>query len=205
MTWERPIESRYLDPLEVIWLATARRLGLTVRRDPAIFSRTDGTGMLWLGPRDDLDADDCVAQMLFHEIAHWITNGVASGQVADWGFPLSDQDDPREYACLRVQAALADRHGLRGMLGPTGQYRQYFDRIPVDALAPMDDPPHTLDEGVILVLATDALRRAGAAPFAGPVDHALTATAALRDVVADFLPAYATEIPDDPLPSLWSR
>lgn len=204
MTWERPVLSRYLDPLELIWLSTARRLGLTVRRDPAIFSRTDGTGRLWLGPRDDLDADDMVCQMIFHELCHWITNGVASFSVEDWGFPLSDADDPREYASLRVQAALADRHGLRGMLGPTGQYRRYFDQIPADPLGPIDDPAHGLDEARILPLARDALVRADTPPFA-PVHDALAATARLRDVVTPFLDTYATEVEDDALPSLWGR
>jgi len=204
MSWQRPIHSRYLDPLELVWLSTARRLDLTIRRDPAIFSRTDGTGMLWLGPRDDLDADDTVCQMIFHELCHWITNGVASRHVEDWGFPLSDADDPREYACLRLQAALADRHGLRGMLGPTGLYRRYFDQLPDDPFGPVADPGHRLDETRIVVLARDALARAEQPPFC-PLHDALAATARLRDVVAPFLDTYATEIEDDELPSLWGR
>ncbi|MCB9665944.1 MAG: hypothetical protein H6732_17695 [Alphaproteobacteria bacterium] len=200
--WERPILSRYLDPLELVWLATARRLGITLRRDPSIFSRTDGSGMLWLGPRDDLDPDDTLCQMLLHELCHWVTNGVDSFHAEDWGFPLTDADDPREHACLRLQAWLADRHGLRGMLGPTGQYRAYFDRIPADPLAPLDD---TALEADIVARAAVAIATVQQPPFWPVLDEALAATAALRATVRPFLAAYATELDDDPLPSLWSR
>jgi hypothetical protein len=202
MSYERPILSRYLDPVELIWLATAQRLGLTVRRDPAIFSRTDGSGMLWLGPRDDLDADDTVAQMLFHEICHWITNGVETFHEEDWGFPLDDADDPREFACLRVQAALADRYGLRGMFGPTGKYRAYFDQIPSDPFDPIDA---SAAEAEIVTITRAVWPRVDRPPFAPHVDAALAATAAVRDTVRPFLEQYATEFDDDGLPSLWSR
>lgn len=205
MTYERPILSRYLDPLELVWLATARRLGLTVRRDPSIFSRTDGSGMLWLGPRADLDADDTLCQMLFHEICHWATNGVASFQAEDWGFPLQDYDDPREFGTLRLQAWWADRHGLRTMFGPTGKYREYFDRIAPGqggALTPLDDSP---GEARILAIAHQAIAVASAPPFAPVVDEALAATAAIKKVVTPFMGDYTTEIDGDVLPSLWGR
>ncbi|MCB9682203.1 MAG: hypothetical protein H6733_12120 [Alphaproteobacteria bacterium] len=199
--WERPVLSRYLDPLELVWLATARRLGITLRRDPSIFSRTDGSGTLWLGPRDDLDADDTLCQMLLHELCHWITNGVDAFTAQDWGFPLDDADDPREFACLRLQAWLADTHGLRGMLGPTGKYREYYDRLGPDALAPLDD---SATEATVVQLAHAAVARVQQPPFHPHVAQAMTATAALRDVVAPFLDSYATELDDDELPSLWA-
>lgn len=199
MSYERPILSRYLDPLEVVWLATARRLGITVRRDPSIFSRTDGSGMLWLGPRADLDEDDTLCQMLFHELCHWITNGVESFSEEDWGFPLDDMLDPRELACLRLQAWLADRHGLRAMLGPTGQYREYYDALPADPLEPVGGDPAD-----VLPIARAAIARSQAAPFDPALEQALAATAALGGIVAPFLPDYATELDVDPLPSLWT-
>jgi len=202
MSYERPILSRYLDPLELVWLATARRLGLTIRRDPAIFSRTDGRGMLWLGPRDALDPDDTLCQMVFHELCHWATNGVATFADEDWGFPLDEYDDPREFASLRLQAWWADRHGLRGELGPTGKYREYFDRLGADPLAPLDAGPL---EAEIVALAQRAVAASQAAPFSPVVEHALAATAALKRTVAPFLDAYASEVDDDLLPSLWAR
>ena len=202
MDYERPILSRYLDPLELVWLSTAKRLGLDIRRDPEIFSRTDGSGMLWLGPRHDLDEDDTVCQMLLHEICHWITNGVDSVRHQDWGFPLDDADDPREFACLRLQAWISEQYGLRGMLGPTGQYREYYDALPADVLQPLDDSPW---EATIVRLAGEAIARAQAAPFSPTLQEAMAATAALRHLVTPFLDTYATEIEDDSLPSLWSR
>ncbi|MCA9519271.1 MAG: hypothetical protein KC635_30255 [Myxococcales bacterium] len=200
--YERPVLSRYLDPLELVWLATARRLGLTIRRDASIFSRTDGSGMLWFGPRDDLDEDDTLCQMLLHELCHWVVNGVHTFSEADWGFPLEDYDDPREYGCLRLQAWLADRHGLRGMLGPTGKYREYFDRLGADPLEPLDDGD---EERAIVAIAARAIAEVQAPPYSPAIDEALAATAAMRQVVTPFLADYATELDDDALPSLWGR
>jgi hypothetical protein len=156
--------------------------------------------MLWLGPRHDLDPDDTLCQMVFHELCHWITNGVDSHRLEDWGFPLDDADDPREFACLRLQALLADAHGLRTMMGPTGQYREYYDRIPPDPFAPLDDTPW---EAAIVELARAAHTRAQAAPFTPAIPTALAATATLRATVSAFHPDYTSEIDGDTLPSLW--
>lgn len=200
-SWERPVVSRYTDPLELVWYATARRLGLTIRRNPHIFSMTDGTGLLELGPRESLDADDTAAQQIFHELCHWITNGVETFHERDWGFAVTDEEDWREFACLRLQAWLNDRYGLRGMFGPTGIYRQYYDRLPADPFAPLDGP----DEAQICAHARVSAERALGAPWAGPLGDALAATAAMKTMMAAFLPAYQTDVPDDPLPSLWGR
>lgn len=201
-SYERPIRSRYLDPLELIWLATARRLGLTVRRNPDIFSATNGQGLLELGPRVDLDPDDAVCQMIFHEICHWIGNGPQAISERDWGFPLDGLADIREPVGLRVQAALADSIGLRSFLGPTGFFRQYYDRIPTDPLAPIDDSAH---EAEVCRLAVQALARAAGPPWAPHLDHALAATGQLKRTVDGFLDDYQTDLDDDPLPSLWAQ
>lgn len=199
-SWERPIRSRYLDPLELVWLATCRRLGLTIRRNPAVFSMTDGSGLLELGPRDALDADDTAAQQIFHEICHWITNGEEAFHHRDWGLPLTDEYDERELACLRVQASITGRYGVRQMFGPTGVFRQYYDRIPDDALAPFDGP----HEAAVCALARAGIERSGGAPWAGPLHDAFTATVQMREVVRPFLADYQTDVPDDALPSLWA-
>jgi hypothetical protein len=199
--WERPIHSRYTDPLELVWLATARRLGLVVRRDESIFSMTDGTGLLALGPRHALDPDDTLAQMVFHELCHWITNGLDSYDDRDWDFPLDDIDDLREYACQRMQAALADEHGLRRFFGPTGMFREYYDQVPADPFAPLDGSPR---EAWICADARRAYADARGAPWEAPLQAALQATAALHSVVDGFLDAYQTEVDGDALLSLWA-
>jgi hypothetical protein len=203
--YQRPIRSRYVDPYEVIWLATARRLGLVIGRDPAIFSLTLGDGILWLGPRDDLDPDDTLAQMLFHELCHWFTNGIETFHQADWGFDLGDDDDPREFACLRLQAWLADRFELRAMFSPTGKFRAYFDRIPADPLAPLDDSP---GEAEVLALALRAIETSRREPYAAIVDAGLAATARLRETLRAFEADFAPELGDaasaaPDLPCLW--
>lgn len=198
----RPIHSRYVDPLELVWLATARRLALHVRRDPAIFSMTDGTGLLALSPRDDLDEDDCLAQMVLHELCHWITNGVEAWHERDWGFPLWDEVDLREHACLRLQCWLASRWGLREMFGPTGGFRQYYDQLPADPLAAIDDSAW---EQATVRLAAQAVARAQGLPWWPALSAAMQATADLRAVIDPFLDDYASEHADDPLPPWWGR
>jgi hypothetical protein len=207
-SYERPIGARYLDPLALVWLATARRLGLHVRRNPAIFSATDGTGLLELGPLDTLDPDDTTAQMIFHELCHWITNGLETFHARDWGFDLDAELDWREHTCLRLQAHLAgsarcaDGSDLRQVLAPTSQFRAYYDAIPADVLEPVPGWPH---EDEVVALARVVIERARGEPWAAPLAEALRATAQLRDVVTPFMPDYATDIANDALPSLWSR
>ncbi len=197
----RPIGARYRDPLDLVWLATARRLGLHVRRNPAIFSATDGTGLLELGPLSTLDADDTTAQMILHELCHWITNGLDTFRARDWGFPLDAELDWREHSCLRLQAGLAGRWGLRGMLAPTSQFREYYDQIPADVLLPIDDSE---GEAAVVALAAEALSRAAGEPWNAPMEAAFAATRRMRDALSPFLGDYATDLPDDPLPSLWA-
>ena len=200
--YERPIESRYVDPCEIIWLSTAQRLGLHIRRSPLVFSATDGSGRLQLSTREHLDADDCLAQMLLHEICHWCTNGVTTFEDRDWGFALDGPTDPREHAALRLQAWLADQVELRGMFGPTGVYRQYYNRIP-------DNPTHPIDgsewESCVCSTARIAIDRIQKDPWHPHVMEAMWATKHLRSVVIPFLEKYTSEHADDPLPSLWSR
>ncbi|MFT5679642.1 MAG: hypothetical protein ACI8RZ_000546 [Myxococcota bacterium] len=200
--YTRPIRARYVDPVEVIWLATATRLGLTIRRNPDIFSMTDGTGLLALGPRKDLDEDDCLTQMLFHEICHWITNGRETFHERDWGFPLWGPLDVREHASLRLQAWWSGRHGLRAQFGPTGLFRQYYDRIPADPFAPIDD---TQWEADVIATARQAIARAQGEPWWQPIEAAMAATRAIQLAIAPFADDYRSEHAEDPLPLLWTR
>jgi hypothetical protein len=196
--------------VDVVWFATMRRYGLTIRRNPAIFSMTDGNGRLDLGPRSTLDPDDSAAQMIFHEICHWITNGEKTLHERDWGFALDADLDWREHACLRLQAALSQVHGLRLVLAPTSQFRAYYDALPTDPFGPMEQeapPPGSgwPHEDEVIALAREAVARAAGAPFSGPLQDALRATAGVRAALVPLLRHYATDIDDDVLPSLWSR
>lgn len=198
-SYERPIRSRYLDALELVWLATAKRLGFVVRRHPDVFSMSEGDGIIWLSVREHLDPDDTPAQMLLHEICHWITNGEHTRHTRDWDFEVDGPPDPREHAGLRLQASLADSVGLRHMLGPTGYFRQYYDAIQAP-LSPLDDSPW---EAEVVRIAAEAIARAAAPPFAPHLQQALQATRTLRDTLLPFQEAYQTELPEDALPSWW--
>lgn len=199
--WQRPVRARYIDPLELVWLATAHRLGLHLRRDAAIYSMTDGSGLLALAPRTELDADDSLSQMALHELCHWITNGADSFDQRDWGFPLWDNIDVREHACLRLQCWLATRYGLRGLFAPTSSFRQYYDKLPEDPLQALDD---TEWEASVTRIARQAVQRAQGEPWWAPLSEAMAASAAIRGALAPFLADYRSEHEGDQLPPLWS-
>lgn len=205
--YERPIRSRYVDPLEVVWLATARRLALTIRRDPDIFSMTDGTGLMSFSTRQELDEDDNLAQMTLHEVCHWVTNGVDTYHQRDWGFPLWEKIDVREHACVRLQCWLASRFGLREMFGPTGCFRQYYDALPADPLQPRQttSEAEALWEAAACRIAGDAVARVQQEPFWTPLSQALEATRTLREQVSVFSADYASEHEGDTLPLWWGR
>lgn len=197
---ERSIFARYRDPLEVIWLATAARLGLTVRRSKDVYACTDGKGLLTLSDESGFDPDDTLAQMVLHEVCHWVINGEASYHRPDWGFDLDWEVDWREYATQRLQAAWADRYGLRGFFGSTGTYRAYYDRLGDDPMAPLDEGE---EEAHICAQASAALQRSQGSPWGPPMEQALRATAALQGIVAPFLKDYAPDVEGEQWPSLW--
>ena len=195
----RQVRHRYLDPLEQVWLATARRVGLRVERSGEVYASTDGGGTLRLGAHATLDADDCLAQMIFHELCHALVEGPASFAHPDWGLDnTGDRDVAREHACLRAQATLAGRHGLRALLAPTTGFREFYDRLSEDPLAPA---PGAAAADPSLALARAAVARAQEPPWAPYLDSALCATAAIARAVAPF--ARAADEPAAALPSLW--
>jgi len=168
----REVDCRYVDPLSAVWLAAASRIGLGVARSREVFACTDGRGTLHIGDDDQLDADDCLAQMIFHELCHSLVEGVESFGVEDWGLDNQHERDlPREQACLRLQALLAAPHGLREVLAPTTDHRRFYDALPDDPLAPRDDPT--------VVMARAGAARAERAPWAPHLAEALTATEAM--------------------------
>ncbi len=202
LSYQRPIRSRYVDPYELIWLSAANRLGLHIRRDPNVFAATDGTGLLSLAPRKDLDPDDTLSQQVLHELCHWMVNGEETFSERDWGYELDvEMQDPREKACLRLQAWLTEPHGLREMMANTGLYRPYFDLLEDPAVA-MDDSDAERD---VLRLFEAGRALVSREPYWSVIQESLAATAALKQVVAPFLDTFRSEFEGDKLPCLWGR
>ncbi len=184
----RDISRRYDDPLDVVWLTTAQRLGMRVERAHDVFASWDGAGTLHIGSRDQLDRDDTLAQMILHEVCHALVEGPDAFGAKDWGLCNHDgRHLPHEHAAQRLQAALADTRGLRRFLAVTTDFRPYYDALPNDPLADGPDPA--------IPLARAGWERARRGPWAQTLDEALDATAVMARTVAPF----ADE------PSLWRR
>ena len=168
----RPVTHRYLDPLDQIWITTAARVGFRVTRTADAYATTDGRRTVAVGTPDTLDADDCLAQMILHELCHALVEGEAAWERPDWGLDnQTARDRPREEACLRTQAALTAPWGLRQVLAPTTDHRPFYDELPADPVS-----------GTAV---RRALARAAAPPFAPHLDAALAATArVLREAQA---------------------
>ena len=94
------------------------------------YATSDGRGGIAIGATETLDGDDALAQLVFHELCHAITEGEASLRQPDWGLDNVPEHVVREHACLRLQARLSDRFGLRAVMAPTTPYRDYYAALP---------------------------------------------------------------------------
>ncbi len=172
----RRIESHYSDPLDLIWLHCAHQIGWEVIRSPDVYASFDGRRTLLLGRQADLDPDDSLAQLIFHEICHALVEGPSAWSLPDWGLENTDTRDlHREHAVHRLQAHLAQLHGLRRLFAVTTDWRPYWDSLPEDPLAGDADPA--------IPLALAALNLLPSTPMAGPLNAALRQTAALATIV----------------------
>ena len=179
----RRILREYRDPLEVIWTTTAARLGMTLHRSSDIYAHWDGNGGLVLGAPETLDADDSLAQMIFHEICHALVEGPESPMKVDWGLEnIDDRDRDREHAAIRLQASLAGDYGLRDFFAVTTDFRAYNDRLTGEPLAAGDDPAIAIAQA-----ARDRLVE-GRWPQAWQTEiaRALSATRSLANLMRDF-------------------
>jgi hypothetical protein len=182
----RRVARSYWDPLDALWTAAAGRMGFRIARAGDVYASTDGQGTITLGVAETLDPDDCLAQMILHELCHALVQGPEKLTQADWGLDnVSARDEVREHACLRLQAALTTPHGLRKVLAPTTDFRAYYDGLGADPLSPAGEPS--------VELARRALGRVGEPPF-GP--HLLRALEATADVVRRVVEAGAGEVAD---------
>lgn len=165
--------------VERIWLDTAGRLGFRVVRGDGGYATSDGRGTITIGPPEALDADDSVAQLVFHELCHAVTEGPAKLASADWGLDnTTDGDRLREHGCLRFAAHLAGGHGLRELLAPTTDYRPYHDSLPADPLAGGVDPA--------VAVARQALAHLAEMGWSASMDDALARTRRLAMHPAGF-------------------
>lgn len=173
----RVVTRRYSDPVDEIWLHAAERLGISVVRSDEVFASWDGKGGLTLSCPDGFDADDCLAQMILHELAHALVQGALGWGDTDWGLHNADERDlAAEYAAQRVQAALAAPHGLRRFVGVTTRWRAYYDALPED---PLDGPAGEL----AVRLARLGYARSRRPPWRDAIEAALSATAAVARAV----------------------
>jgi len=166
---ERKAEQIYLDPLDAIWLTVAERVGFRVERSNEVYASTDGQGTMVVGAPDTLDPDDCLAQLILHELCHSMIEGAESLRVPDFGLDNETSVDAvREHACLRLQAWLTGKYGLRRVLGPTTSFRGYYDELPKNPLEG-DEPSATA--------ARRGADRATQSPWAPHIEEGLNATA----------------------------
>lgn len=200
----RSVSAKYIDPLDHIWISAAKELGLKVQRSPHGYAHTDGKGNLYFAPPDELDDDDCLAQMIFHELCHALVQGEGSFDKPDWGLSNDEQADvyagdvTREWACLRIQASLLRPYGLRRLLAPTTDFRAFYDKLPRHPLA---EAPEREAE-----LAQAGLSLAHRPPFRRVLSDALIATCELHRAVSKSArqPTNPKAEPHDaPLPILW--
>lgn len=178
----REVTHHYVDPLAEVWLGAARRIGVAVVRTPDAYAATDGRGTLAVGSDASLDADDSLAQMIFHELCHSLIEGEESFARPDWGMDNTGPDhDWREHACLRLQWVLAGRHGLRGVFAPTTEFRAFWDQLAGDPLADRADPA--------VRAAIAGLLRVGKPPWGPALGEALAASAQIAAIATRFAPA----------------
>lgn len=173
------ITFRYEDPLDLVWLSAARRMGIQVARDPHVFASWDGRGTLRIGVPETLDPDDCLAQMILHEVCHALVEGPDALQKPDWGLQIGNANQRyREHACLRLQAALTKPWGLRTFLAATTSFRTYYDKLPDDPLAACEDPA--------VEPAQAGYERASNGPWSDILRRALRATAVIASAIRPF-------------------
>lgn len=176
----RPITKTYDDPLELVWLHAATRMGMRIERSAEVNASWDGEGTLTLGTPETLDADDSLAQMILHEACHALVEGPECLHKLDWGLLNCPSKKDHEHACLRLQGALADEVGMRAFFASTTVFRPYYDRLPADPLAPGDDPA--------IALARAAWERAESRPWLEALRDALRRTAEIARVLDPVAP-----------------
>ena len=173
------LRSPLRDPrIEAIWIAAAAAIGWRVDRGSSAYASSDGHGTILIGVDESLDADDAVAQLVFHELCHGLVEGPERWSHPDWGLSnTDDRDVVREHACLRVQVHLTEPHGLRELMTPTTEYRAYHDALVGDPLVSASDPAASI--------ARVAVNRRESVVWIESLGRALAATRVALDDLCD--------------------
>src|SRR5262245_10878144 len=170
---KRAVSSPLTTPaIDEIWRRTAERVGFAIARTNDAYATSDGRGVIAIGATETLDEDDALAQLIFHELCHAITEGEGALTAPDWGLDNVPEHAVREHACLRVMARLADPFGLRGAMAPTTPYREYYAALPPYPLESTPGDHEAADR------ATAACQRFDASAWRAPIEQALAETAA---------------------------
>ena len=160
----------------MIWIFAAGEMGMQIMRSDEVNVAWNGDGVLTIGTPETLDPDDCLAQMILHEVCHALCEGPDCVEKPDWGL---DSFDPakrvHEHACLRLQAALADQYNMRSFFAATTFFRSYYDQLPEHPLAHGDDPA--------IELAKAGWERSQHGPWAVPLRGALHRTATIAQTL----------------------
>ena len=64
--------------IDEIWRRAATTVGFALARTQDAYATSDGRGGIAIGATETLDGDDALAQLVFHELCHAITEGEAS-------------------------------------------------------------------------------------------------------------------------------
>jgi hypothetical protein len=161
--------------IDRLWTDAASRCGFKLTRGDAAYATTDGQGTILVGSPATLDADDSLCQLVLHELCHALVQGEQSWSLVDWGLcNTDDRDEVAEAACLRLQAHLATRHGLRAELCPTTSWQAYYRALPAEPLAATAEADQAACQRACQGAALAESR--GLAPV---IHQALAATAAL--------------------------
>ncbi|MBX7196977.1 MAG: YkgJ family cysteine cluster protein [Sandaracinaceae bacterium] len=202
----RTIHTRYEDPLDRLWTTCAERVGLTLVREPGAYASTDGRGLLKISVPDELDPDDSLAQMIFHELCHALVEGPDSFTAIDWGLDnTSDDDVLREHACIRLQAFLTRSRGLGSVLAPTTDFRLFYDVLGPDPFVRHPGEAPFSDEAGArrsITLGLQALARVGKKPWSPHFLEALDATAEIARALAPIADGKSAR--EGALPSIWT-
>ena len=178
----RHISRVYADPLDLIWTHAARQMGMTIVRSSEVNASWNGDGILTIGTSETLDPDDSLAQMVLHESCHALVEGPDSLTKPDWGLHSFDPSKRiHEHACLRLQAALADRYGMRDFFAATTMFRSYYDTIPSNPLTDDGDPA--------VLMAVNAWHDVCHGLWAEPLDLALRQTAQVATLLQNMTDA----------------